>query len=477
MSLLMQIAERALNRPLMIHPDKLPMILGVLEGRIPLGDISALKAEAIERVKELPEGAQATIFGPNPTASRFVGSATDEDPISGRRSALPYKRTREGVAVIPILGSLINRGAWLGSYSGETSYEGIKFQIAHAADDQRTNAILLDIDSPGGEAVGCFEVAAAIRSASTKKPVTAVVNGMAASAAYAIAAGANRIVTTETGVVGSIGVVMLHADFSRKLDKEGITPTLIFAGAHKVDGHPFAPLDEQEGVADDLQNEVDQFYSLFVRSVAAGRDRMTEKQIRGTEARTYIGADAVEKGLADEVGTFETALADLSMAKVGLSSSKRRLTMSTSKTAPDANSGLTNAEVETKLTTARTEGHAAGKAEGKAEAETAGKQSIDAAVATARTEATKAETDRIRAITSLEECKGREAAALNLALNSTMTAEQAKPVIAAMPKSAVGGRAADNPIGLALDKPGQQQSSAAYSPDEVAAVINKPARK
>jgi hypothetical protein len=106
------------------------MILGVLEGRIPLGDITALKVEAAERIKEMPEGAQATIFGPNPTASRFVGSATDEDPISGRRSALPYKRTREGVAIVPVIGSLINRGAWLGSYSGETSYEGIKFHRA-----------------------------------------------------------------------------------------------------------------------------------------------------------------------------------------------------------------------------------------------------------------------------------------------------------------------------------------------------------
>jgi signal peptide peptidase SppA len=310
MSLLMQIADRAINRPLMIHPDKLPMILGVLEGRIPVGDISALKEAAAANVARLPLSARTTMLGPNPSASRFVGSATDGD-----RRALPYNRTREGVAIVSVIGSLINRGAWLGSYSGETSYEGIKFQIAHAADDPRTSAILLDIDSPGGEAVGCFECATVIRQASAKKPVTAVVNGMAASAAYALAAGANRIVTTETGVVGSIGVVMLHADFSRKLDKEGITPTLIFAGAHKVDGHPFAPLAEQEGVADDLQNEVDQFYSLFVRSVAAGRGaRLSESAARATEARTYIGRAAVDAGVADEIGTFESTLHELTLA-------------------------------------------------------------------------------------------------------------------------------------------------------------------
>ena len=309
MSILLQIAERALNRPLMVHPDKLPIILGVLDGRIPLSAPAEWKAAALDRIDGLPEEARATMLGPNPTASRFVGSSTDEDPVTGRRSALPYRRTREGVAVIPVIGSLINRGAWLGSYSGETSYEGLTYQVQHAADDPRTIAILLDIDSPGGEAVGCFECAAVIRTASTKKPVTAVVNGMAASAAYALASAASMIVVTETGVAGSIGVVMLHGDYSRALDKAGITPTLIFAGAHKVDGHPFAPL--PDGVKADLQNEVDQFYSLFVRSVAEGRSGLTEKQIRATEARTYIGRSAVDAGLADEVGTFSTALAGL----------------------------------------------------------------------------------------------------------------------------------------------------------------------
>lgn len=470
MSLLMQIAERALNRPLLIHPDKLPIILGVLEGRLPIGATPEWVAAAAARNAELPEGAQAVMYGPNPSGSRFVGSSTDEDPVTGRRAALPYRRTREGTAIIPVIGSLINRGAWLGSYSGETSYEGLKFQIGHAADDPRTSAILLDIDSPGGEAVGCSECAALIRAAGTKKPVGAVVNGMAASAAYWLASAASKVWVSETSVTGSIGVVMLHGDFSRKLDKEGITPTLIFSGAHKVDGHPFAPL--PEGVKADLQAECDQFYAMFVRAVASGRGGMSERAIRATEARTYIGKDAVDEGLADEVGTFEVALADLNRAHVGQSSTSRRLFMA-DKTAPDANSGLTNKEVDAKVATARTEGHAAGATEAKAAAQA----ETETAVASAKTAGATVERERIKSIVSLEEAKGREAQALAIALNTEMSADQAKAVLAASPKASVapaGERASGAPMGLAVEtspKPGA--SADALSADEVAASINK----
>jgi len=317
MSLLLKIAERTLNRPLLVHPDKLPLILGVLEGRIPLDATPEWRAAAEANIDELPEGARGTMRGPNPSASRFVGSNVHQDPITGRSTGLPYKRTQQGVAIISIIGSLVNRGAWLGSSSGETSYEGINFQIAHAAADTNTKAILLDIDSPGGEATGCFECAAAIRAAGSEKPVIAVVNGMAASAAYALASAADWIITTESGVCGSIGCVLLHADYSAKLKKDGISPTLIFAGAHKVDGHPFAPLSEE--VTADLQAEVDGYYKLFVAGVAEGR-AMTEAAIRATEARTFMGADAVTMGLADKLGTFEAGLSkaqELSTAQIG----------------------------------------------------------------------------------------------------------------------------------------------------------------
>ena len=144
--------------------------------------------------------------------------------------------------MITITGSLVNRGAWIGANSGLTSYEGIKKQLADAVADDRVKAIVLDIESPGGLAVGAFETAAAVRDALAVKPVTAIVNGMAASAAYAIASGAGKIVSIESGISGSIGVRLIHLDNSRKLDREGVTPTIISAGDGKADANPFQPL-------------------------------------------------------------------------------------------------------------------------------------------------------------------------------------------------------------------------------------------
>jgi len=310
MTMLFRIAERALNRPLLIHPDKVPLILGVLEGRIPLGDIGGMRAEAEANIDSLPAEARAIMRGPAPQGSRFFGDVVDVDPATGATKGLPYRRTKEGVAIVSVVGTLVNRGAWIGSNSGEVSYEGIKFQLATALADPRATSILLDIESPGGEAVGAFEVASAVRAANAQKPVVAVANGMAASAAYAIASGAGRIVATPSAVVGSIGVVLLHVDYSRYLDKQGVTPTFVFAGAHKVDGNPYEPLPDT--VREDMQREINQFYDLFVETVAAGRRGVSPAAIRETEARVFIGSEAVERGLADAVGTFEDVLADLS---------------------------------------------------------------------------------------------------------------------------------------------------------------------
>ncbi|WP_236952943.1 S49 family peptidase [Methylobacterium phyllosphaerae] len=281
-----------LNRPLAILPSKLETIAAVLGGRIGL-----------------------EVSGLTPEASRFVGSHVDRQ-APGSQGSLPYRRTAAGTALIPVIGSTVNRGAWIGASSGLVSYEGLKFQLAHASQDDRTRAVLLDFECPGGEAVGAFEAAAVVRQVAALKPVVAVVNGLCASAAYAMASGATRIVTTPSGIAGSVGVVMLHTDVSGALTKAGVKPTLIYAGAHKVDGHPYGPL--PASVKADLRAEIDAFYSAFVGCVAAGRANLTAEAIRSTEARTYMGAAAVAAGLADEIGTFEGALVDLEAGRIGL---------------------------------------------------------------------------------------------------------------------------------------------------------------
>lgn len=336
MSMLMHIADRVLNRPLLITPEKASVILQVLSGRIGMGATEA---------------------------SRFEGAPVSID-TNGNAQRVPFN-VKDGVGIITITGSLVNRGAWIGANSGLTSYEGIQHQLKTAAAMPGIHAVLLDIQSPGGEAVGAFETAALVRELSAQKRTVAMVNGMAASAAYAIASGADEIVTIETGVSGSIGVVLLHADYSEYLANEGIKPTLIFAGAHKVDGNPYQPL--TDAVRSDLQSEVDAFYQSFLKTVASGRgSRLNIDMARATEARALIGQAAVDAGLADTVGTFESVLSDLSRAQGGRSTSQKgRLSMSENTGAPAANieAGITKADLDAAVAQAIADTKATAKAE------------------------------------------------------------------------------------------------------------------
>jgi signal peptide peptidase SppA len=408
---LLHIADRVLNTPLLLLPSKAEVVMAVLGGRIGIN---------------------------SPEASRFVGESHIEDE-AGKRY-VPFK-VSEGVGVVTITGSLVNRGAWVGASSGLTSYEGIQHQLNTAKNETAVNTVLLDLHTPGGEAVGAFETAAVVRELAKKKRVVAFINGMAASAGYAIASGATEIVTTETGVSGSIGVVLLHADFSRKLDRDGITPTLIHAGARKVDGNPFQPLSKD--VKANLQAEVDALYEAFLKTVHLGRgSRLTVDAARATEAETFIGQAAVERGLADRVGTFETALADLV-----------RATPTRRKTAMDTRT-FSQAELDTAVATARAEGV------------TQGTATMAAAVAEATKAGATAERTRIQAITGLEEAKGRETFASHLAMNTAHTVEEAKGLLAAAPKAeaapAPGPRASDTPVGLVIDKSTREAAASSW---------------
>ncbi|MCQ0986409.1 S49 family peptidase [Jiella marina] len=380
MTTLVHIADRLLNRPLLVTRDKAAVILSVLGGRIGV-------SEDFE-------------------ASRFVGDSYEVD-ANGRGRALPYRRTAEGVGIVSITGSLVNRGAWVGASSGLQSYEGIKFQLQQAGADPKVSSVILDIQSPGGEAIGAFETAQAVRDLAATKRTVAVVNGMAASAAYAIASGASEIVTTETGVSGSIGVILVHADYSAYLAKEGVKPTMIFAGAHKADGNPFEALGPE--VREDLQGEVNALYEAFLSTVAKGRGpRLSAEAARGTEARVFIGQAAVAAGVADRVGTFESVLAELSSHSGGPAAGRpnspaRRISMSenTGTSAAVESAGIPRSDHEAAVATARREGEAAG---------------------------AQAERDRFQAIIGAEGVRGdanRMAAALDLAIQSPGMAAEA----------------------------------------------------
>lgn len=391
---LAQIAGRVLNRPLLLHPDKADLILHVLQGRIGIEPLQAI----------------------TPDTNRFVGTYRRDNGGVGSM------RVENGVAILPIVGSLVNRGAWIGASSGLVSYEGIAAQLREAEADLDVRAILMDIDSPGGEATGMFATAKLVSAVNKTKPVVAFVNDVAASAAYGIASAASEIIVSPTSMVGSIGVVLTHLDRAGELEDRGVKPTLIHAGAHKVDGHPFGPL--SDAVRADLQAEVMKIYDQFVGLVAEGRaGRISADAIRATEARTYLGADAISQGLADRMASLEEVIGALSQPPSGASPQRKggAMTKTPQSEAPASDASANSpADLQAAVEAARTEAHAAGVTAGKAEA-----------------------TARIKAILTAPETDGREAQALVLALETEMTAADAAKVLAASPKANMSASIAD----------------------------------
>jgi signal peptide peptidase SppA len=281
-----RIAARAFNTPLLIEPSKAMAFLSGLGPRI-LG-------RRVEIAEE--NGALESSVVPPARASILTGGMLDDYRQHGEA---PYPVVG-GIAVIEISGVLIHRGGWIGQSSGQTSYEGIAAQIEAAANDPAVRGLALEIDSFGGEVAGVFDLADRIRAIRATKPVWAFVAEHAFSAGYALASQADRILLPRTGALGSIGVVVMHADLSGQLDQDGMRVTLIHSGSHKVDGNPYEPL--PANVRDDIQREIDVLRFLFAETVAAGRaGRLSQDAAMATQAATYRGADAIASGLADEV--------------------------------------------------------------------------------------------------------------------------------------------------------------------------------
>ena len=273
MTVLPHLAARLFGVPLAIHRPKLDVILSVLGARVGLADLAA------------PVG-----YTP---AARALG------PPSGK------------VAVIPIHGTLVRRTSGIEAESGLASYTGIAAQLDAALASPEIAAILLDIDSPGGESGGVFDLADRIRAASEVKPIWAVANDMAFSAAYALASAAARVFVARTGGVGSIGVIAMHVDQSVKDAHDGVRYTAVFAGERKNDLNPHEPISNEAHAV--LKAEVDRIYDLFVETVARHRG-LDADAVRATEAGLFFGPDAVATGLADAVGSLDDALTQLTQS-------------------------------------------------------------------------------------------------------------------------------------------------------------------
>lgn len=274
------LATRVFNTPLLIQHAKLEAILGVFAQRMESGGAPPVEAVAGD----------------------------------DRRQRKSYGVTKDGFAVISIVGPLVKRASGSFLSGGPTTYGEIENEFMDAATDPDIKGILLDMDSPGGEVGGLFELADMIHGQRGAKPIYAVANDDCYSAAYAIASAAERIYITRAGGVGSIGVIAMHCDQSALDAGVGLKYTAIFAGARKKDFNPHEPLSEAATAA--LQAEIDRLYGLFSSMVARNR-KLSMEQVASTEAGLFFGQNALAAGLADFEGTLEDAARDMLMATQG----------------------------------------------------------------------------------------------------------------------------------------------------------------
>lgn len=224
----------------------------------------------------------------------------------------------DGLAIIPIHGILINR--FNSSWGFVTGYNFVRAQMNAALEDDDVTMIVYDVDSPGGEAVGCFELAEEMRAARDVKPSIAVVDSLAASGGYALASAATRMVCTPSGSVGSIGVYILHLNMKGALDQMGIEATYIEAGEWKTAGNSLEPLSTE--VKADLQKSVDKRWGEFVDLVAENRG-LSAAAVRDTQARVFRADEALALGLIDDVQSPAEAVSSF-LAELGQDDSEDR---------------------------------------------------------------------------------------------------------------------------------------------------------
>lgn len=237
-----------------------------------------------------------------------AGAAEDARPKAAQAAAMRAARAGAGVAVIPVRGVLVPRETSFGWLFDEFGVDRLQRALRDAHADASVSAIVLDIDSPGGSVYGVDELADEIRQARASKPVVAIANPLSASGAYYLQSAATEAWVTPSGEVGSVGVYSLHLDWSRALEQDGITPTFVFAGEHKVEGNPYEPLTDDARQA--LQAGVDRYYDMFVRAVAKGRG-VSVADVRASfgQGRVVGPKEALAAKMVDTVGTLDEAIA------------------------------------------------------------------------------------------------------------------------------------------------------------------------
>ena len=224
--------------------------------------------------------------------------ATTGAPLNNNRRM----EIRNGVAIIPIVGSIFRYANMFTEISGGTSTQMLSLDFNEALNNKDVKGILFDIDSGGGQANGISELSSMIFNARGRKPIKAYAGGSIASAAYWIGSSADELIVNDTAVAGSIGAMLSFDDNSAQKEKEGIVEMKYISSV--------SPLKNSNS---ELQALVDTLGQIFVENVARNRGTTFENVLENYgKGGLFVGKDAVSAGLADRVGTFEEVLASFS---------------------------------------------------------------------------------------------------------------------------------------------------------------------
>lgn len=300
-----------------------------------------------------------------------------------------------GIAFIPVQGVLLHKYNY--SWEGATGYDYIRSRFDAAIADPAVEGIVFDVNSPGGQVAGNFELCEHIFKNRKAKKMMALVDVNCYSGAYSLSSAVGRIVATPSGGAGSIGVVMMHVSFKRAYEQMGVDVSLIYAGKHKVDGSPFKELDDSARAR--FQASVDRSYNEFVTLVARNRGLESDAVV-ATEALTYDAKEAKRVGLIDAVQEPISALAAF----------RKELSGSTNPTGGNAMSTAAKPEA-----------------------------TPNASIETPEEKEEMSATDqkaRIKSILKCEEATGRASLAEHIAYDTDMSVEDAQKMLAAAPVAA-----------------------------------------
>lgn len=399
------IASMAFNEPLLLEPAYARVFFCALAGQL-----------GITRLTDTVSG---VTLGAEQMAEPLALFGDDEDMEP--KPARSYQVTN-GIAVLPVSGTLVSKTRALQPYSGMTGYNGIIARLQQAISDPGVDGILLDMDTPGGMVAGAFDCADIIARMRDIKPIWALANDMNCSAGQLIASAASRRLVTQTARTGSIGVMMAHSNYGAALKTSGVEVTLIYSGDHKVDGNPYEKLPKE--VRADFQARIDATRQMFAEKVA-GYTGMSVQTVLDTEAAVFSGQESVDNGLAEQLVNNMDALNVMRDAinkrtMISRGGSMKGTTASADTTQPAAtvaaNQPVATADAPAVVIDPATTA------------------SVDVSSQVAA--AVAAENGRIMGILNCEEAKGRESQARALAETPGMTVESAQRILAAAPQSA-----------------------------------------